>query len=211
MLCCLSYRACRISIPLFFSSRSRHTRCYRDWSSDVCSSDLPGANGLGLERYNWAVGMTVTFPLFDFASLHARKQIEAANERREAARYDQAVQDLTGQLEKARAAWEGARRIAENTSVQLTAARATESQSRARYQAGLATIVEVADAQRLLIQAETDDSLARLSIWRWLFVMSAAEGDLEAFLRLARGTAPGGPYTKRLIPPPRRRQFSVRC
>src|SRR5207245_6023663 len=24
----------------FFSSRSRHTRCYRDWSSDVCSSDL---------------------------------------------------------------------------------------------------------------------------------------------------------------------------
>src|SRR5207245_2226420 len=25
----------------FFSSRRRHTRCYRDWSSDVCSSDLP--------------------------------------------------------------------------------------------------------------------------------------------------------------------------
>src|SRR5207245_5837623 len=23
-----------------FSSRRRHTRCYRDWSSDVCSSDL---------------------------------------------------------------------------------------------------------------------------------------------------------------------------
>src|SRR5207245_4576287 len=28
-------RAC-----FFFSSRRRHTRCYRDWSSDVCSSDL---------------------------------------------------------------------------------------------------------------------------------------------------------------------------
>src|SRR5215813_15225864 len=27
----------------FFSSRRRHTRCGRDWSSDVCSSDLgPG-------------------------------------------------------------------------------------------------------------------------------------------------------------------------
>src|SRR5207245_5650614 len=24
-------------------SRRRHTRCYRDWSSDVCSSDLPAA------------------------------------------------------------------------------------------------------------------------------------------------------------------------
>src|SRR6266542_5547140 len=30
----------------FFSSRRRHTRCYRDWSSDVCSSDLlPDGDG----------------------------------------------------------------------------------------------------------------------------------------------------------------------
>src|SRR5438067_12470937 len=28
----------------FFSSRRRHTRSKRDWSSDVCSSDLPHAN-----------------------------------------------------------------------------------------------------------------------------------------------------------------------
>src|SRR6266550_6879489 len=26
----------------FFSSRRRHTRCSRDWSSDVCSCDLRG-------------------------------------------------------------------------------------------------------------------------------------------------------------------------
>src|SRR2546422_7835671 len=32
----------------FFSSRRRHTRCSRDWSSDVCSSDLvPGSRALG--------------------------------------------------------------------------------------------------------------------------------------------------------------------
>src|SRR2546429_872164 len=31
---CLSVRV------FFFSSRRRHTRCSRDWSSDVCSSDL---------------------------------------------------------------------------------------------------------------------------------------------------------------------------
>src|SRR3989449_667946 len=28
----------------FFSSRRRHTRCSRDWSSDVCSSDLVSAS-----------------------------------------------------------------------------------------------------------------------------------------------------------------------
>src|SRR2546429_7236139 len=32
----------------FFSSRRRHTRCSRDWSSDVCSSDLQSACGLAL-------------------------------------------------------------------------------------------------------------------------------------------------------------------
>src|SRR2546429_1743786 len=29
-----------LSFLFFFSSRRRHTRCSRDWSSDVCSSDL---------------------------------------------------------------------------------------------------------------------------------------------------------------------------
>src|SRR3989442_3501252 len=31
---------CLVAILFFFSSRRRHTRCGRDWSSDVCSSDL---------------------------------------------------------------------------------------------------------------------------------------------------------------------------
>src|SRR2546429_950662 len=29
-----------VGVFFFFSSRRRHTRCSRDWSSDVCSSDL---------------------------------------------------------------------------------------------------------------------------------------------------------------------------
>src|SRR3712207_7095739 len=32
----------------FFSSRRRHTRYWRDWSSDVCSSDLRGTRRLVL-------------------------------------------------------------------------------------------------------------------------------------------------------------------
>src|SRR2546429_1866818 len=36
VLVCLQHRV----FFFFFSSRRRHTRCSRDWSSDVCSSDL---------------------------------------------------------------------------------------------------------------------------------------------------------------------------
>src|SRR5207245_4673977 len=41
------------TILFFFSSRRRHTRCYRDWSSDVCSPDLGrriGSRGAGYPR-----------------------------------------------------------------------------------------------------------------------------------------------------------------
>src|SRR5690625_6374245 len=34
----------------FFSSRRRHTRWPRDWSSDVCSSDLGGCDGERRDR-----------------------------------------------------------------------------------------------------------------------------------------------------------------
>src|SRR5947209_12384403 len=35
----------------FFSSRRRHTRYWRDWSSDVCSSDLEQEQGDGALAY----------------------------------------------------------------------------------------------------------------------------------------------------------------
>src|SRR5256884_2445851 len=34
-----SLRMAELADRFFFSSRRRHTRCSRDWSSDVCSSD----------------------------------------------------------------------------------------------------------------------------------------------------------------------------
>jgi len=140
------------------------------------------ASGLGPNTQNWALGASITFPAFDFFSIRARKGIEAHNERSAAARYEQTLQDLTGQIEKAKAVLEGARRVAENTPIQLSAARATEQQATVRYRTGLANITEVAEAERLLTQAEIDDSLARLGVWRALLGVAAAEGDLTPFL-----------------------------
>src|SRR3712207_7601951 len=38
--CVLNFLLCVCFFVFFFSSRRRHTRYWRDWSSDVCSSDL---------------------------------------------------------------------------------------------------------------------------------------------------------------------------
>jgi outer membrane protein len=154
---------------------------------------LGGTNGLGLDRSNWAVGVTVTFPLFDIFTIRSRKAIESANERVEKDRYDQTLQDLTGQFRKAQASLEGSHHVAENTPLELDAARTTENQERARYQAGLATLVDVADAQSVLVQAETDNALARLAVWQNLASVAAAQGDLQPFLQFLHDKTQGGP------------------
>ncbi len=143
------------------------------------------ASGLGPNVQNWALGITVTFPALDLFGIRARKKIEFFNERAEAARYDKVIQDLQGEQEQAKATLAGALRVAENTPVQLEAARTSMQQASARYKAGLASIVEVAEAQRLLTQSEIDDSLARLAVWRARLALSTAQGDLGPFLQMA--------------------------
>jgi outer membrane protein len=164
----------------------------RGSGANTDGSIAPGANGLGLERANWAAGLTVSFPALDIFSVRARKEIEASNERAEAARYDETIQDLTAQLQEARATLEGARRVAENTPVELRAARDTENQALARYRSGLATVVEVAEAQSLLVQAEADDALAQLAVWNNLASVAAAQGNLRPFIQLLQSAPSGG-------------------
>jgi outer membrane protein TolC len=131
---------------------------------------------------NWAVGLNVIFPLMDRPAIEAREQVERQRQVAETARYDRVLEDLEAQMGRAQAVLDGARRAAANTPFELDAARATEQQATARYQSGLAIIVEVADAQRLLTKAEIDDAIAKLSVWRGLLLVSAAEGDIEPFL-----------------------------
>src|SRR6266850_1055268 len=148
---------------------------------------LEGTNGLGPDRENWAVGIQATFAAFDYFSIREQKKIAAANERAQQLNYQNTIVSLNTQVEQARAQLEGAMQTALNTPVQLAAARAAESQARARYQAGLANIAEATQALALLQQAEAQDVLARIGVWQTLLGISAAQGDLTPFLRQLSG------------------------
>jgi outer membrane protein TolC len=144
-------------------------------------------DGLGLERVNWAAGVQVVFPnVFGLDSLRARKAAAAANARAESALYDEAVLTVTAQRQAALATVQAARAIAANTPVQLAAARQSEAQARARFDAGLATLNELADAQSLLAQAEVQDQVARVDVWRALLSQAVADGSLASFMTLLR-------------------------
>ena len=140
-------------------------------------------SGFGPNIQNWALGFTVTFQAFDLPALRVRKLIEQQHQRTESARYDQILLELDTRVEVARASLDGSRRVLANLPAQLKAARDSVEQASARYKAGLGTIAETAEAQRLLAQSEIDESLAKLNVWRAMLAVAAAQGDLDPFLK----------------------------
>jgi outer membrane protein TolC len=143
---------------------------------------LGGLNGLAPNFQNYALGLTVTFPVSDLPSLHAREAEQTARIRTETARFDQIAVELKAQWNRAVAGLNAARRIAGNTPTEIAAAQAAVQQATARYQSGLGNIDDLAEAQRLLAQAEVDDVLARLGVWRGLLGIATVAGDIQPFV-----------------------------
>lgn len=151
-------------------------------------------DGLAPARGNWIAGFSILFPdVFGLRALSAQKQISKAEEQSQKAHYDQVIQDVTGQIQAARDQLKLAVSIANETPAELAAAQQSETQSRARYDASLATLVEVADAENLLAQAEVDNAVARLNVWHALFILANAQGDLQTFLQLLHSPTTGAP------------------
>src|SRR2546428_10231369 len=59
------------ALEFFFSSRRRHTRSDRDWSSDVCSSDLVMVDGRSVysPTFSGVFWDTLDLPLSDIARI----------------------------------------------------------------------------------------------------------------------------------------------
>jgi outer membrane protein TolC len=154
--------------PRFYAQASAYSR---GSGASTNGDRLGGLNGLAPTTANGALGFSVTFPIFDFASIRAQTAVA-----------DQIAVELRAQWNRAAANYAGARRIAANTPIQVKAARDASDQATARYRTGLGNIDSVAEAQRLLTQAEIDDALARLNVWRALLGIAAATGNLDPFL-----------------------------
>lgn len=150
-----------------------------------------GTAGLAPDVFNWGAGVQVSFAAFDFFSLRDQRRVQEANVQAERARYDQSVSDVTAALERAHTTLAGARQLAANTPIELAAAQASEQQQQVRYRSGLATVVDVAAAEGVLAQAEGDDAIARLGVWRAELGVAVAQGDLQPFLQLLHSQAKG--------------------
>jgi outer membrane protein TolC len=140
--------------------------------------------GLGPDTGDWAVGVQMSLALGAFPALRAQQAGQKARVEAERAHYQQTLDELNQRLTQARTGLASARAIAKVTPTALGAARQTETQQRARFQSGLATVVDITTAEAALAQAESQDAIARLNVWRALAALSAAEGDMAPLRRL---------------------------
>ncbi len=148
----------------------------------ACTLDEVVALALANHIPNWAVGTVVSWSFLDIPTIRARSRAASAQHAAAAAQRDEVYLEVQGQLARASAVLNGAIRVAQQTPLELAAARTAEQQAVARYKTGLAPVVDVADAQRVLVQAEIDDAVARLDVQRARLLLARASGDLGPFL-----------------------------
>lgn len=154
------------------------------------NGDLPGgagAHGLVPDAPNWALGAAVTWPLFAGRTTDPLVRADLAEVARSQAVEVAIAQHRTSRVAQADAIVFGAYRITEVTPLALTAAREGQTQALARYRAQLATADDVAQTERLLEQAEVEEAIARLEVWRALLARAYSGGDLGPFAALAGG------------------------
>jgi outer membrane protein TolC len=148
-------------------------------------------DGLNPAVSNWGVGLMVSWPLLGFPAITAESRRADAAALAAAAR-ERATENAVSTARRAAAAdASGAAEVALRARVALEAARTALDQSTARYGAGLTSVTDVADAQRLLARAEAADAVARIEATLSRLALSRAAGDLQALLSDVRaGTAP---------------------
>jgi outer membrane protein TolC len=140
---------------------------------------LGALNGLAPTTQNYGAGLTVTFPFMDKFAIREQEAIESANIRAGQAQSMVISANLQARFNTALATLNGARRVAGNTPIEVSSAQTALEQATARYRSGLAPIDDVAQAQRLLVQARIDDALARLNVWRARLQLATARGDIQ--------------------------------
>lgn len=157
----------------------------RGTGAELNGQRLSGANGLAPNVGNYVVGLNITFAFMDYANIHARESSQASTVAAAQAREQLAGRELQEQFAQDEAALRATRAVAENTPIALSSAQTSFAQANARYKAGLSPIDDLAQAQRLLVQAQIDDSIARLNVWRAFLRLQAVRGDLQPFLQAA--------------------------
>ncbi len=140
------------------------------------------ASGFAPAVANWNVGLVVDFPFMDILRIKAEKKVVLERISAERHSYNLILQNLRTQDVQARARVNAAVELAANMPVQVAASLKASRQAEARYQAGLGTVAQVAQANQVLAESRVKEAVAKVGVWQALLSMAAVHGELKPFL-----------------------------
>ncbi len=142
------------------------------------------ADGVLPQAFNYMAGLSFSFPFMEYFPLKAEKKIASSNELAAKAEFDLAIQILEKKDARARILLAEARKVADETPKMVEAAKVQEIKVLKRYRVGLTNMVSLAEAERVLAEAEVEDALAQIEVWRSILSLAYVQGDLQPFLQL---------------------------
>jgi outer membrane protein TolC len=144
--------------------------------------DKSFSSGVGFRPYlDWMVGVSTIWNITNLFKTgnesKAQRQITVMAQER----YNEETLRVESELERARLRYNAALEAARQAPIQLKAAQDAYAQARARYDAGLTSILELTQTFALLNRAEVDASMARGNVWRAVIQFAAASGNMSIF------------------------------
>jgi outer membrane protein TolC len=141
------------------------------------------SQGVPYKVYNALFGVYFLWNVLDYPRIRREYKAQVFESQEAKTAYEEEKLKIDGQVENARIQF----RIAQNQTleapVQLNSAVDAYNQSDARYQSGLATIVELTQSSYILVRAQSDYAIARTNLWRAQLLKAAATGNFDLFIQ----------------------------
>jgi outer membrane protein TolC len=144
--------------------------------------DKSFSGGVGFRPYlDWMVGVSTIWNITTLfkTGQEAKAQRQVYIMAKE--RYNEETLRVESEVERARLRYAAALEAARQAPIQLSAAQDAYKQAKARYDAGLSSILELTQTFALLNRAEVDLGIARGNVWRAVIAYAAASGNLDLF------------------------------
>jgi outer membrane protein TolC len=140
------------------------------------------SDGVQFSRYNYMVGAYFLWNVMDIFRVTHDYKSHMYEVQKDNALLDEARLNLNSQLENANVQLSLAIEQAKEAPIQLSAASTGFNQSKARYESGLGTLLELSQNLYVLARAEADYSITYNNTWRSLLSIAASTGDMNLFL-----------------------------
>jgi outer membrane protein len=143
-------------------------------------------NGMGLNRYNYGVGVQLIFSIFKSGEVKRRLSQQSFLSKAAQEKAEESKSTLISQQQIADVTFSSSLAIAEETGEQLNSARYAFAAMQTRYKTGLVNLSDLIQTQYNLLKAELEKEKSYWDVWKSVLLQAMVKGDENIILNAIR-------------------------